>query len=507
MSMIRYVFGLTALAALIGFLVAQSDLTRDRGSAPVAPAGSTSPAESATEERPAVAAVRQAVEALAARPAARTGTVGFYLAPLRQSDQPLTGFHHQQSFITASTMKTITTGSALELLGPDFRFQTELRHHPATGDLLIKGAGDPTLGRPEWDDLFTEWTAALLRAGLREITGRVIADETAWESQSAPGGWSWLDIGNYYAPPLTPLCFHNNAMDVYFRLTGKPGDPAEFYDCDPWPDGLRFLDEVRIGVPGSGDNSYLYGAPGASRYVLRGTLAADAGKEAIGGALPDPALFAAQQFTAWLRAREIPVHGAPTTSRLLAWDSPSWTPPSPERASLIATHASAPLGEQLIPINHRSLNLDCECLLRTVGGGRARRGLNRLHEHLRQKGIPLAGYEQTDGSGLSRTNMITPEQLARANASFLTGPHGDVFRASLPRVGERRSTLRRLSTTGRAAIRAKSGTVERVKSYTGVVTAADGREYIFAILVNNYDGSYSSISPAMDTFFEALSGL
>src|SRR5690606_28157245 len=117
-------------------------------------------------------------------------------------------------------------------------------------------------------------------------------------------------------------------------------------------------------------------------------------------------------------------------------------------------HESDPLPELLIPINHLSLSLDCECQLRTIGAGSAQRGLARLREHLRQKGLPLAGYEQTDGSGLSRTNMITPELLARANASFLTGPHGTLYRASLPVVGESRSTLRRIQTSGQAEIRA-----------------------------------------------------
>lgn len=451
--------------------------------------------------------VQQAVEALAKRPSVVTGTVGFYLAPLTDHGTPLATRDAQQSFITASTMKTLTTGSALELLGPDFRFRTELRYDPSTGDLLLRGAGDPSLGRPEWEPLFATWTEALRAAGIREIWGRVIADESAWESQAVPNGWTWIDLGNYYAPPLTPLCFHNNETAVFFRLNGRPGAPAGFYDCDPWPEGLRFIDEVLIGVPGSGDNAYAYGAPGSTRYYLRGTLATDAGRDAIRVALPDPALFAVQRFTAWLRAHEIPVHRAPTTTRRLAWEEPDWQPPPTERLSLLAVHESDPLPELLIPINHLSLNLDCECLLRTIGDGSAQRGLARLREHLRQKGLPLAGYEQTDGSGLSRTNMITPELLARANASFLTGPHGTLYRASLPVVGESRSTLRRIQTSGQAEIRAKSGSVERVKAYTGVVTAADGSEYVFAIMVNNYQGPYSRISAEVGAVFEALSDL
>ncbi|MES2707651.1 MAG: D-alanyl-D-alanine carboxypeptidase [Verrucomicrobiota bacterium] len=467
--------------------------------------------------------VVKVIDDLAKVPAVSSGTVGFYLAPLAAADKPLASRNSRQSFITASTMKTLTTGAALELLGPDFRFETRLLFSPSTGDILIKGAGDPSLGRPDWEALFEEWTAALLQGGIREISGRVTADETAWEPQEIPDGWTWLDMGNYYAPPLTPLCYQDNTLRVYFQLDGKPGAPAGFYDADPWPAGLEFTDELRIGKPGTGDNAYLYGGPGTASYALRGTLAADNGRDFIKGALPDPALFCAQHFTDWLNRHEIPVHGPATTSRRLEKAAktaalsanPAGNPKKPaaallpQDARLIGNHLSAPLREMLIPINHRSLNLDCECLLKTLGDGSLRAGLRRIREHLASKGLPLAGYEQCDGSGLSRTNMVTPELLARANASFLTGPHGADYLASLPEVGQGGSTLRSLEVPETpAVIHAKSGTIERVKAYTGIVDAGSGRQFIFAILVNNYDGSYSrSVSPGLDDLFEALGQL
>lgn len=557
-----------------------------------APPQSSAPADTreaaaAPDPQAAGARVQKVVDDLAAVPAVSSGTVGFYLAALEAPDQPLASRNRSQSFITASTMKTLTTGTALEVLGPDFRFETKLLFSPATGDLILRGAGDPSLGRWDWEDLFNEWTTALGAAGIREISGRVIADETAWESQDIPDGWTWLDIGNYYAPPLTPLCYQDNSLRVHFQLKGQPGDPAGFYDCDPWPSGFNIVGDLLIGRPGTGDNAYLFGAPGAREYVARGTLAADHSRDYIRGSLPDPALFCAQHFTAWLIDHEVPVHGAATTTRLLeraaktagatpavvgkAGDAPAGpeasaftktaagsaaagkagtgkgkgsgkdkapakapseprtatgtaiaaapqgglsgksapAPPLASDAKLVASHFSAPLRDLLIPINHRSLNLDCECLVKTLGNGSTRLGVLRIREHLASKKLPIAGYEQVDGSGLSRTNMVTPELLARAMGSFLTGPNGVDYLASLPEVGQSGSTLKSLETSGTTAvIHAKSGTIERVKSYTGVVDAGDGRRFIFAILVNNYDGSYSrNVDPGLDAFFEALAGL
>ncbi|MFN0126567.1 MAG: D-alanyl-D-alanine carboxypeptidase/D-alanyl-D-alanine-endopeptidase [Verrucomicrobiales bacterium] len=450
--------------------------------------------------------VRRAVESLAQSPTVATGTLGFFLASLDSPDRPLVQRLSRQSFMTASTMKVVTTGVALEVLGPEFSFETRLTWHPQTGDLVIHGAGDPTLGRDNWEPLFDEWLAGLRTLGVTEIRGRVVADESAWEPREIPDGWTWLDIGNYYAPPLSPLAFHDNEFRLWFRLLGRPGDPAGCYDADPWPDGLRLRDEVTIGEPGTGDQAYAFAAPRDFRYTLRGTLAQDAGKEFIRAALPDSALFCAQQFRWFLQTRSIPVHGAPTTSRRL---DEAGTALESGPGVAVAVHRSAPLRDLLVPINHLSLNLDCECLLRTLGHGRAEAGLDTIRKHWADRKLPLAGFWQTDGSGLSRTNMITPELLSRSLASVLAGAHGADFLASLPSVGAPRSTLRRLRpASGGATIHAKSGTIERVKGYTGLVATESGRRYVFSVLVNNYDGPYEQdVGPGLQLLFEALTGL
>ncbi len=429
------------------------------------------------------------LQRLTENPIVRSGTVGFYLAPLAHSHLPLLEQQSAQSFIPASALKTLTTGSALALLGPDFTFETRLLYLPLSGDLVIQGSGDPSLGRPHWNALFDRWTLALRAAHIPEITGRILADESAWESQDLPPDWAWTDIGNYYAPPLTPLSFHDNAFRLYFQLQGQPGDPAPFYDADPWPANLAFDDQVRLGPPGSGDQAHVVGAPRSRLLSLRGTLAPDSGKTFIRGALPDPALFCVQQFTDWLNARQIPVHGPPATTRSLP-------PPTPENSVLIATHRSPPLRELLFPIHQRSLNLDCECLLRTLGQGQAHRGLLRIRQLLADCGLPLPGYQQTDGSGLSRTNMITPALLARANAAFLTSPTAALFQDSLP-----------LLLSDPAPIRAKNGSIHRVRTFTGLVSPAASPPACFALLINNYDGPTADLAPLLDAFFEALANL
>ena len=453
---------------------------------------SPQPQPQAQPQAQALDALAESLRLLTENPIVRSGTVGFFLAPLTHSHLPLLQQNPHQSFIPASALKTLTTGSALALLGPDFTFDTHLFYLPDSGDLLVQGAGDPSLGRPHWNALFDHWTLALRAAHISEITGRILADESAWEDQELPPDWTWIDIGNYYAPPLTPLSFHDNAFRLHFHLQGNPGDPAAFYDADPWPANLDITDRIRIGTPGSGDQALAVGAPGSRRLILRGSLAPDAGKSSIRAALPDPALFCVQQLTDWLNARQIPVHGTPATTRSL---------PAPDAADapkrlLIATHHSPPLRDLLFPIHQRSLNLDCECLLRTLGQGQAHRGLLRIRQLLADCGLPLPGYQQTDGSGLSRTNMITPALLARANAAFLTSPTAALFQDSLP-----------LLLSDPAPIRAKNGSIHRVRTFTGLVSPAASPPACFALLINNYDGPTADLAPLLDAFFEALANL
>ncbi len=455
-------------------------------------------ASAALLDRKSVTAVLDGMEK---DPEIAAGSVGFYVASLKQPDKPLVARAAKKGLIPASTMKLLTTGVALYELGPDFRFETTVSTS-AQGDVIVRGSGDPTLCRNGWDEVFSEWADALDAADIGEVFGRLIADESAWESQEIPDGWAWADIANYYAPFLTPLTFHDNEFRLVFDVPTVPGWPCRVIEAEPWPTGLTFSSEVTAGPAGSGDRTYLYGGPGARRYVARGTLGAGSGRMSIRGAFPDPGLECLTRFAEVLGRREVPVHEITTSRRLEAAEPPQKLPAAEKT---IHSHFSAPLSEIVVPINHRSLNLDCECLLRTLGQGKSTAGLERIRRWLEAQSLPLAGYEQADGCGLARQNMITPELEARALAAFLNGPNGEAFRHSLPVVGES-GTVRRLGRAKASVVRAKSGSIERVRCYCGVVERPDGQQLVFSIMVNNFTGSGGSLWSSLDSLFQLLAG-
>src|SRR6202012_4480943 len=133
---------------------------------------------------------------------------------------------------TASTLKTITSITALNILGKDFQYQTQFGYSGSiaadgtlNGDVIIKGAGDPTLGSWRYESSHEEHILSLMvdalkRAGIKKINGRIIGDDSVFGTQSIPPGWIWMDVGNYYGAGTSGLCCRENQFDIKLK-TGR----------------------------------------------------------------------------------------------------------------------------------------------------------------------------------------------------------------------------------------------------------------------------------------------
>src|SRR6202012_5701365 len=116
-----------------------------------------------------------------------------------------------------STMKTVTTITAFNVLGKDFRYQTTfgytgtISNGTLNGDIIIKGSGDPTLGSWRWETTRPNYTLnqivlAMQKAGIKNINGRIIGDDSLYGTQSIPDGWIMQDMGTYFGAGATSLC-------------------------------------------------------------------------------------------------------------------------------------------------------------------------------------------------------------------------------------------------------------------------------------------------------------
>lgn len=470
---------------------------------------STMPAQASSVEE-----VIAEVEKIAGESGLRTASVGFCLVDLEAAPDTAAGYRMDTGLVPASVMKVFTTATANELLGPDYRFVTELQTTGTlgddgvlSGDVVIRGGGDPTLAATELNPTCAKWHAALLEAGVKSVEGSVIGDASIFGTVLTPDTWQWNDLGNYYGAGASGLTVFQNLFYATFR-TPSVGAPAPFSGTEPELPGHEFFNEMRVGASGSGDNGYIYGDAYGRLLTFRGTVPAGSGSFTIKGALPDPAYFCARTCSEYLVAHGLPVSGEPTTDRLLGAAGKEIG-----ARKKILEQSSAPLSEILVTTNHKSDNLKAECLHRMIGvkvsgAGSTESAADAVRDHWEGKGIDMTGFYMGDGCGLSRANTVTPRQLALMLQAASKSPHFESFRASLPVAG-RSGTLKSIGggSAAEGRIRAKSGTMDRIRNYAGYVEARSGKRYAFAFFVTHYTTDLASVKSKIVRVWNVMAGL
>ncbi len=434
--------------------------------------------------------------------------------------------NHKQSIATASVMKTITTSIALNLLGKNFRFETNLDYDGTikdsilNGNIYIKGGGDPTLGINNREELLCEWVYAIEKLGIKQITGRIIADASIFDDKAVHNRWAWEDLASAYGAGSYGLSFHENLYYITLQSKAKEGDSTFIRKVFPPIDSLVLYNEISVGAKDSGDNSVIQGSPDSYTHTLTGTIPADKDEFIIKGAIPNPPLFCANNLHKTLYYNRITVLQNPTTLQKIALQI--LTNRSNLTSNLIDstkirrkfhTTYSDNLSEIIRTTNYKSINLYAENLLRIMGyklGGKgsSEAGVKIVTEYLQTKGINLQGFFMEDGSGLSRFNAIMPEQLLRIMRLQVDEPNFKTFYQSLPLVGES-GTVKNLckNTVADGKIRAKSGSMTRVRCYTGYVDTQSGEKLVFVAMSNNHGGKGSDMVKRMEKIMILMSGL
>lgn len=413
----------------------------------------------------------------------------------------LVNHNGRKSLATASTMKAITTSTALALLGEEFRFNTYLEYDgqideagTLTGNLYIRGEGDPSLGSDRFDganelnQLMIRWAKEIQAIGIKAINGQIIGDGSAFSTQIIPGKWNWEDMGNYYAAGAGGLNINENLYQLVLKPGPSEGAETSVLRTIPTMQSLTFTNELKTGRRGSGDNAYIYGAPYTQLAYIRGTIPAGVASFTIKGSIPDPALFCAERLSDELTKCGIRLNQPPTSVRLLqAQGKRKFTSRKP-----IYTHSSPTLREIVYHTNMKSVNLFAEALAIQVGKAQGKipntaNGIDAIEDYWKSKGIDIKGMYLRDGSGLSSNNVVSTYQMAGILQKMRSQQGFNAFYASLPvagKSGSLKSMLRGTAAEGR--LRAKSGYISAVRSYTGYVTTVNGRELTFAVIANNF---------------------
>lgn len=399
----------------------------------------------------------------------------------------------QMGLAPASCQKTITSATALELLGADYRYQTVLGYNGTIrqgllqGDLYVIGSGDPSTGSWRYDSTkddrqMKKLVEMVQQAGIRKITGKLIAYTGRREQEITPGGWIWDDIGNYYGAGIAALNWNENQYDLVMRSGKQVGDPVSILSMRPEPYAVTLESRLRSAAKGSGDNAYIYLPSNAGKGYVQGTIPVDEAAFVISGSFPDPVVQFLYTFQQQLQKAGTDVKSFETNTGL------------PSSSSKLGTIYSP----RLDSLNHwflrKSINLYGEAFLKTLGyektgQGTTDSGLAVIKRFWQEQGIEKSALHIIDGSGLSPQNRVTADALVRVLQYARSRPWFNVYYEALPVFNN---------------MKLKSGTIGGAKSFAGYNMAKDGTSYTVAIIVNNYDGSAGEIVKKMYRVLDEL---
>ncbi len=418
-----------------------------------------------------------------------------------------------KAIIPASVFKLISSAAVLDQLGPEHRFITRLAHSGEIkegvlrGDLYLIGAGDPSLGSGRGQSLSAReqlalWVKACREAGISRIEGRVIGEGGSYGPLESPDAWPWDDMGNYYAPALSALSFDENLFSARFKTSSTAGQRAESLGVEPALPGWNITHAVISGQKGSGDQTYVYSAPGKRDLDIRGSLPPGQSSYRIKGAWPDPELAAAQRLQLALQESGIPVELEAASGRDQS---------IPTALRDLHSSLSPPLSHLVKQTNEQSLNLYAESFLRALGhqsgDASVKSSLEALEAWLKERpGLDLRGWKLSDGSGLSRRNTVTGEGVCQLLAWTQQQSWAEEFMQSLPRSGLSGTMLRVADYSG-GRIAAKTGTLNGIGAYAGFVQGQSGQWYPFCVMVNHSPSGSATLRNSLDPLFKAMLSL
>ena len=417
------------------------------------------------------------------------------------------------ALIPASSLKVVTTLSALSILGADYQYNTEVYYTGEIsadgilyGNLVVRGAGDPSLGSPDGkgdseEQVFERIIGQLHSKGVTCIEGDIICDISLFDTQSIHDSWPWDDLCNYYASGASALNFHENYYTISFKRKPISGAPTEILEIFPEVDQLTIENEVSTGLPGSGDNAYLFGDPYAYERVVRGTIPPGSSIFKIKGAIPNPPEYFLKSLKSALDKNGMGSNTVKVENGLLNV--------VPSKVSLL-NFKSPRLRDLVQKTNFESNNLYSESIYKTLGSLSHKSAsfddaLSEVENHLHAIGMDIKELQMKDGSGLSPFNRVTPHFLSLFIAHKIKSLGLNELKYVIPKAGKEGSVRNFLKgKKAEGSVWLKSGSISGVLSYTGFIITAKGNCVSVCLNVNGYTAESRKVKMVMEEIIEQI---
>jgi serine-type D-Ala-D-Ala carboxypeptidase/endopeptidase (penicillin-binding protein 4) len=400
-----------------------------------------------------------------------------------------------QAMNPASTMKLLTTFSALELLGPAYRWKTEayldgkLENGVLQGNLIFKGYGDPKLTV----DQFWMWLRELLQRGLREIRGNIVLDQSFFEPVKNDPAEFDNDPSRAYNVTPNALLLNFNALHLHLIPNGNVVTAL----LEPELAGytVKNLITTSSKLACGGEDAYSSHLAGHT-IMLEGSIPGGCGEtDDYFSLLPHDEYFFALFSALW---KEL---GGTIQGKLSLGQAPINQAP-------FATHKSQALSEAIRDINKFSNNTMARQLFLTLGASETAsanttRSTAVIQQWLDSERLNFPELVLENGAGLSRKESITAKHLAEILQRATRSRYAAELEASLPILGMDGTVKKRFKESplsGYAHL--KTGTLDGVKSIAGYIKVRSGRQYIMVFITNHPNAALTQ--PAQDALIEWL---
>ncbi|AIE73153.1 MULTISPECIES: D-alanyl-D-alanine carboxypeptidase/D-alanyl-D-alanine-endopeptidase [unclassified Synechocystis] len=437
------------------------------------------PGVDAQVDRLCVGDLQQKLENHLQQPELSRAQWGIAIQPLVES-QPVYQHQADRFFIPASNQKLITTAMALQELGPNFRFTTQVYQRDGDRKVQIIAGGDPSF---DVDDL-TAIAEALKNAGVEVIEELELVDVIAPEDYQRPS-WEWDDLHYGYAPPVNGAILAGNQVILTLHPQAL-GEPLGLAWSDPLAgEQWQIINQTQTQLNPS-KSPQVRQVFGRRQLVITGSLPPQGEPRAITLAVADPPQYFLASLQQKLAAQGISV-GTQTVS----------TDATAIAGAPLLTITSPPLGELIKTINQNSNNLYAETLLNALQP--PPHSPDDWDNHLENLGLSSTSLGFKDGSGLSRQNLVSPQTLVQLLINQAKSPTSAIYLDSLAVAG--RSGTLQSSFTDTPLVEkvwAKTGTLTGVVSLTGYVENPQWGTVVFSFMVNNSDLGAPLLRKAME---------
>ncbi|HLG26633.1 MAG TPA: D-alanyl-D-alanine carboxypeptidase/D-alanyl-D-alanine-endopeptidase, partial [Paenisporosarcina sp.] len=409
----------------------------------------------------------------------------------------------------ASNMKLLTAAAALETLGEEYRFETEVltdgqvKGGVLQGNVYLKGKGDPTLLKHDFDVFAKNLTSK----GIKKINGKLVGDDTWYDNIRLSSDINWTDESYYYAAQVSALTASPNAdydagsVIVEAHANGSVGESATIKVL-PETDVVNIVNRSKTVASGGTKTITIEREHGTNNIVIEGTVPVGGTVTREWIAVWEPSYYALDLFKKSLMEQGITFGGQPQVT----------LGKTPSQAELLTSKNSMTLKELSIPFMKLSNNSHAEVLAKEMGKvvygeGSWEKGLQVIEENSAKLGLNMETIMIRDASGMSHINLIPSNEVTNLLVSVQKEPWYQTFLASLPiaGVGERfvGGTLRNRMKTGATVgnVKAKTGTLTAVSALSGYATTKDGELLVFSVLINN---DLAAVTPIEDQIATAI---